>query len=151
MTTVAPPSGTEALIREAIDALARAMLCEECGSRPRRGQCRTCSKTREQWMDIDGPGNMAKRHIKARVSPRRPGPWWNSAECRGMDPEIFFPAVGQHISTAALAACARCPVRDECREYAIANREKGVWGGTSEDERNPRKAAASPPKGRRAA
>jgi WhiB family redox-sensing transcriptional regulator len=32
--------------------------------------------------------------------------------------------------------CARCPVREACRDYAIANDETdGVWGGLTADER----------------
>lgn len=29
-----------------------------------------------------------------------------------------------------------CPVKKDCLEHALANREEGVWGGMTEDERN---------------
>jgi len=36
----------------------------------------------------------------------------------------------------AQKVCARCPVADACREYALANNiTHGVWGGTSERQR----------------
>lgn len=36
----------------------------------------------------------------------------------------------------AKALCAVCPVREACRDYAIANDETdGVWGGLTPDER----------------
>lgn len=35
----------------------------------------------------------------------------------------------------AKAFCYQCPVIDKCREFAIANDEAGVWGGTSESDR----------------
>jgi len=66
--------------------------------------------------------------------------WRESAACRRMDPDLFFP-VGvtgpavAHIA-AAKAVCAICPSREACLEFAIVtNQEYGVWGGTSEEER----------------
>jgi WhiB family redox-sensing transcriptional regulator len=36
----------------------------------------------------------------------------------------------------AKRVCARCPVRELCRSYALENEEEfGVWGGLSEIER----------------
>lgn len=33
--------------------------------------------------------------------------------------------------------CSFCPVREECRDYAIANDETdGIWGGLTPDERD---------------
>lgn len=61
--------------------------------------------------------------------------WRDLAECRGVDPDLFFPTRGESIATAR-ATCAACPVRTECLEYAIEHREKfGIWGGLSERER----------------
>jgi len=61
--------------------------------------------------------------------------WHNRAACRGMDPEIFFPARGEPQGKAR-AVCAVCPVREECGAFALANGEKyGIWGGMSERER----------------
>lgn len=70
--------------------------------------------------------------IRIDVSPM---PWADQAACRGVNPELFFPA--QHTpSGEAKAVCATCPVATECLDYALDNREVfGVWGGTSEKQR----------------
>jgi WhiB family redox-sensing transcriptional regulator len=58
------------------------------------------------------------------------------------DPELFFPAPTATAQTAtAVAVCARCPVRCECLEWALAtNQQYGVWGGLSEEKRRALKA-----------
>jgi WhiB family redox-sensing transcriptional regulator len=61
--------------------------------------------------------------------------WRQRAACRGLDPEIFYPAAEED-SDAAKAVCATCPVREACLEYALAAREhEGIWGGTTPRER----------------
>lgn len=58
---------------------------------------------------------------------------WLNALCLQYDPEMFFEP-GREID--ALLVCQRCPLRYECREYAIANRIPfGVWGGTTQEGR----------------
>ncbi len=69
--------------------------------------------------------------------------WQARAACRGEHAYLFFPP--NHFErkheklqreTAAKAICARCPVIEECREYALAIREPhGIWGGMTEQER----------------
>ena len=61
--------------------------------------------------------------------------WHRLANCRGVDPELFFPARGA--STAeAKEVCRGCVVRIACLDYAVAANEKqGIWGGMSERER----------------
>jgi len=69
--------------------------------------------------------------------------WQDLAECKGMDPTLFFGP--EHAETvkekrdredAAKAVCNRCPVRAECLEYALDAREAyGIWGGMTELER----------------
>ncbi|WP_199552785.1 WhiB family transcriptional regulator [Streptomyces sp. N35] len=54
--------------------------------------------------------------------------------CARVDPELFFPAVGQPARRAKLI-CAGCPLAEPCRSWARSNRERGVWGGESEPER----------------
>ena len=66
--------------------------------------------------------------------------WRQDAECRDLDPNLFFPigVTGAAVDqiAAAKGICSACPVRAECLEFAITtNQEFGVWGGTSEDER----------------
>ena len=61
--------------------------------------------------------------------------WRQRAACRGVDPDIFYPASDED-AEAAKAVCGQCPVRQPCLEYALANRERdGVWGGATERER----------------
>ena len=61
--------------------------------------------------------------------------WRQRAACRGVDPDIFYPASDEE-AEAAKAVCSQCPVRQPCLEYALANRERdGVWGGATERER----------------
>ena len=66
--------------------------------------------------------------------------WWRSAACREADPELFFPVAangpGAREIARAKAVCAACRVRRQCLQYALATHQlHGVWGGTSEDER----------------
>ena len=61
--------------------------------------------------------------------------WMRWAACRGMGADLFIcppntPAV------AGRAVCARCPVRTDCLEFALADPDiQGLWGGTSTRER----------------
>jgi WhiB family transcriptional regulator, redox-sensing transcriptional regulator len=66
--------------------------------------------------------------------------WRARAACVDADQDLFFPVgvTGPAIPqiAAAKAVCARCPVRADCLEFAVAtNQEYGVWGGTCEEER----------------
>lgn len=79
--------------------------------------------------------------------------WIAQAACRGLDREnrdrLFFPEKG-YSSEAGKKICLGiagfkyrpgrppCPVKDECLAYAMSFGEgeiKGVWGGTSENDR----------------
>ena len=59
--------------------------------------------------------------------------WQRQAACLGMDPDLFFPPPGDP-AVRAKAACARCPVRDECLE-AGWREPAGIFGGMSAKER----------------
>lgn len=66
--------------------------------------------------------------------------WRHRALCRDEDPELFFPVGNSGPALLqieqAKAVCARCPVREQCLEFALATgQDAGVWGGLSEDER----------------
>lgn len=77
--------------------------------------------------------------------------WQQRSACAkpGVDPEIFYPDRGGS-SSEARAICSRCPVRAECLEYALEEREPfGIWGGTSERERRVLLRAEGRPKKRR--
>ncbi|HEV7524890.1 MAG TPA: WhiB family transcriptional regulator [Acidimicrobiia bacterium] len=62
--------------------------------------------------------------------------WQQFAECVHHSGTVdFFPARGESVRDAK-AVCARCPVRDECLEFALRLKvAHGVWGGLSERER----------------
>lgn len=67
--------------------------------------------------------------------------WQLRAECRDVDPEVFFPIAGQGTDAyhaqvkVAKSVCSRCSVRDECLEFAQAHIPIGVAGGLDEFER----------------
>jgi WhiB family redox-sensing transcriptional regulator len=68
------------------------------------------------------------------------GSVWEQAACQTADPELFFPVAGAGAALAeiarAKAVCGRCPVREQCLDYAIeSGQAHGVWGGTTVDER----------------
>ena len=59
----------------------------------------------------------------------------DSANCLGVDPDLFFPERGAS-TREAKEVCRGCVVRMDCLEYALVNGEKfGIWGGLSERER----------------
>lgn len=61
--------------------------------------------------------------------------WQDFANCRGADPDLFFPERGASTKEAK-SVCRACVVREDCLEYALENSEKfGIWGGLSERER----------------
>ena len=100
-----------------------------------------------------GPAGASAREHQQAISEREPvisvpttaaeadsASWQSRAACLHCDPDMFFPIAPsgpalQQIEQAK-AVCARCPVRRECLQYALATRQvHGVWGGTSEEER----------------
>ncbi|MFF1284343.1 WhiB family transcriptional regulator [Streptomyces sp. NPDC058299] len=61
---------------------------------------------------------------------------------------MFFPVGEGVIATAqaerAKLVCRRCPVRDDCLQFALATgQDSGVWGGLTEDERRALKKRTS--------
>jgi len=61
--------------------------------------------------------------------------WEKQGACRGLDPEIFYPA-SEEEADAAKSVCAECHVRQACLEHALGHRERdGIWGGATERER----------------
>jgi len=70
--------------------------------------------------------------------------WQLAGACRNEAEELFFGPVGVREERReksrrireAKRVCARCPVWERCRGYALENEEEfGVWGGLSELER----------------
>lgn len=69
------------------------------------------------------------------VEPLTPDDWMRDALCAQTDPDAYFPVKGGS-TRAAKAICARCEVREQCLEWALANDERfGIYGGLSERER----------------
>jgi len=66
--------------------------------------------------------------------------WAEKAVCKGLV-HIFYPdfserpAKRERREKTAKMICNTCPVIEECRAYARANAEYGIWGGETEDER----------------
>lgn len=56
--------------------------------------------------------------------------------CRTADPSLFFPEQGGSGTVAAKAVCLRCPVREDCLEWALDHEGYGVWGAMTADERD---------------
>lgn len=68
--------------------------------------------------------------------------WMTEAACRNYEPRADFfvdltgsPKAGTEAKQRALATCAKCPVIDECHEYACRIDARGIWGGMTEKER----------------
>lgn len=60
----------------------------------------------------------------------------NEARCAQSDPDEWFPEKGGSTRW-ALSICRRCPLLEECREWAIEHNEPyGVWGGTTAKQRD---------------
>jgi WhiB family redox-sensing transcriptional regulator len=49
--------------------------------------------------------------------------WMAEAACLGSDAD-FFPTTNGRSAQPAKALCARCPVREDCLDYAIAAQER---------------------------
>lgn len=64
--------------------------------------------------------------------------WFSRAECRGLDPGMFYPERGANaLAEKAKSVCRRCPVTAECLAHAVATGEhEGIRGGlTAQDRR----------------
>lgn len=59
--------------------------------------------------------------------------------CAETDPDMFFPEPDSRYleSTIRIAKdiCTRCPYVEECLEWALSHNEIGIWGATTEKER----------------
>jgi len=85
----------------------------------------------------------------------------DTASCSNTDPELFFPREHEYSHgkvrstyknlTEAKKICDSCPLKVKCLEYALKNAEYGIWGGTTEEQRQyiRRRGGFSKPKRRR--
>jgi len=95
-------------------------------------------------------------HLGRLVAPDVDRTWQSKAACRDApDPDIFFPAKGDH-GDQAKEVCAACPVAAPCLDFALKiNRgahDFGIYGGTTPGERaDLRRQLARADRGREAA
>lgn len=65
--------------------------------------------------------------------------WRDSALCREVDPDLFFPLgdgpLGQRQIAEAKAVCAECLVITDCLAFALIQLPEGIAGGTTPAER----------------
>ncbi|PBC46203.1 transcriptional regulator [Rhodococcus sp. ACS1] len=83
--------------------------------------------------------------IRALILPKPITPEWDwqiHALCRQMDTELFYSHDGEERAArarrerAAKEICLGCPVRRACADHAVTAAETyGVWGGTTERDR----------------
>lgn len=87
------------------------------------------------------------RHVDPRIASEdirrrdydslpKPPAWTARAACVGMDPDLFYldksDRFASHARVIVQETCAGCPVREQCLDYAIDNREThGTWAGKS--------------------
>lgn len=96
------------------------------------GMCERCANRRQH-------GTRVPRFQR----PAQPEGWLESANCRGVDPEVFYPYDGDHAGREeAKGICWACPVRKVCLEDQMAyegipgnGTRFGVFGGLSANER----------------
>lgn len=90
----------------------------------------------------------AARRVWPTASLRVPMPWAADAACAAHeDPEMWFNPL---MVADAVYVCHGCRVRWECLEHAITHRELGVWGGTTDQERESMRRRATRTKGKTA-
>ena len=80
----------------------------------------------------------------AKRKPKTLGGWRDDANCLSIEGlptsrernALFFPERSQVEAARAKEVCKTCPVKQQCLDEAIANREKhGIWGGLDTSER----------------
>jgi hypothetical protein len=60
---------------------------------------------------------------------------WEKALCRGSATETWYPTRGQSVPAESIATCHRCPILQECADWALRHEHFGTWGGLSERQR----------------
>ena len=66
--------------------------------------------------------------------------WRSNAACRDTEPELFFPVGTTGMATdqieSAKRVCTNCDAQKHCLEFALDHRAQGIWGGTTDFERD---------------
>jgi WhiB family redox-sensing transcriptional regulator len=97
-------------------------------------RCDDCREARKLYQrDYRKRGHQNPHQIEPG---HMPGPWVDDAKCKGMDVDLFFPAVGGGGVPDAVQVCNGCPVRVDCLDYALThNIVEGIWGGLTGRDR----------------
>ena len=61
--------------------------------------------------------------------------WQRGAACAGARRDLFFPNEDELVNPEALKICRRCPIKEDCLEWALTHEERGIWGGLTEEQR----------------
>ena len=124
-----PPAAD--LVRLYADGLS----CEEIAKQYGCSTSTISARVRAAGLKLERPKQAAPAELVALGSLVTAAPdWVDDALCAQTDPDSFFPEKGGS-TREAKAVCTRCPVQTECLDYALANDERGIWGGLSERER----------------
>lgn len=60
----------------------------------------------------------------------------NQGACRDTeDPDEFFPSRHENSPRIIKKFCRHCPVQTDCLQWAVEQREEGVWGGMTDEQR----------------
>lgn len=62
--------------------------------------------------------------------------WRDKAACKNVDTNIFFGSPKSESISVAKKICKKCSVNSACLKSALTYQYHGVWGNTTEDERN---------------
>ena len=78
--------------------------------------------------------------VRVGITPER-NDWRHRASCAGTDVEQFFAeGKGHHVPEVVKRVCVRCPVRQDCLDWALTFPEPhGFWGGVGPRDRRGRK------------
>lgn len=103
--------------------------------------CRRCASERRAEL------RAAERPAADLAPPvSRPPAWMEQALCAQVDPDLWFPDKGA-AATQARKICGRCPVRQECLDYALSGADtwggmsNGIWGGLTARQRRGQRQA----------
>lgn len=107
---------------------------------------------RTEWPSVvPDPAAEALAEIAELMAQPAPGSWAAEGLCADLDPELHQP-VGDEGSLPyrrqareAIDVCRACPVLAECRTWALAHDEVGIWGAmTPEQRRRARQTTTTP-------
>ncbi len=155
--------GNGEVIRSVLGALA-VMVTSDVGAQPvappvrRTSPAVTAPLVREPRYTPRTPPPKRKRSVVKPAPALIPEPvvpdvpitaenWYHFAACQGEDIDLFYPA--SQTKAAAKAAkdiCARCIVKSHCLDEALRRHEQGIWGGTTDKERDQMKRRAALPR-----